>query len=105
MVSMIRDWLRVGELDKMVAQADNYPKLSGVEQAKGLRTEFRAFVRDVVFEGAGTLPALLTSNSVPMNPGDCRSIWPRHHDRQGPARRDTTAWSPKSRQCDGGSCC
>lgn len=59
-VSFFKQWLRVASLDDMAQRPEAFPKLASAAQAQALRDEFAAFVTSVVFEGEGTLAALLT---------------------------------------------
>jgi hypothetical protein len=61
-VQVLRQWLRVEELDAMVETPEAFPKLEEPAQGKALRDEFNRYVSDVVFDGAGTFPALLTGD-------------------------------------------
>jgi hypothetical protein len=66
-VEILQQWLRVGELNDMVKEPEAFPKLSGGPLATALRDEFSAYVTDVVFDGPGTLGALLTENHTFVN--------------------------------------
>lgn len=61
-VDFVKQWLRVKRLDDMAERPDAYPKLAGAAQARALKGEFEAFVGSVIFEGKGTLTALLTDS-------------------------------------------
>lgn len=67
-VAVIKQWLRVSELDVMAASPSSYPKLAGNNGlGTSLHREFERYVTSVVFEGEGTLQALLTSNQVDID--------------------------------------
>ena len=66
-VQILQQWLRVKELDDMVADPQAFPKLSGQAQASALREEFSLYVSDVVFDGPGTLQGLLTGTQAFVN--------------------------------------
>ncbi len=66
-VQILQQWLRVNELDEMVADPQAFPKLSGQAQASALRDEFSLYVTDVVFDGPGTLQGLLTGTQAFVN--------------------------------------
>ncbi len=66
-VQILQQWLRLSDLDAMVAEPEAFPKLSGAPLALGLRNEFSAYVSDVIFDGPGTLRALLTANHTFVN--------------------------------------
>jgi hypothetical protein len=57
-----RQWLKVTRLDEMSRQPSDYPKLTTPELGRSLKAEFDAYVATIVFDGAGTLPALFTES-------------------------------------------
>lgn len=66
-IDVMRQWLRVGDLSRMATEPAEYPKLQSPEQGAALADEFDAYVGDVVFEGPGTLAALLGSSHTFVN--------------------------------------
>lgn len=67
LVTFFKQWLRVGALDAMAADATKFPKLQSAEQGVALRSEFDAFVTAAVFGPDGTLPGLFKDNSTFLN--------------------------------------
>lgn len=57
-----RQWLKVTTLDQMARQPGDFAKLTAPEQGRSLKAEFDAFVSAVIFDGAGTLPALFSES-------------------------------------------
>ena len=57
-----RQWLKVTRLDEMAQRPAAYPKLTTTALGASLKAEFDAYVAAVVFDGAGTLPALFTES-------------------------------------------
>jgi hypothetical protein len=68
-----RQWLKVTRLDEMAVRPADYPKLPSPATGASLKAEFDAYVAAVVFDGAGTVPALFSetftiadSNTAPL---------------------------------------
>lgn len=57
-----RQWLKVTALDRMAQRPSDFPKLSSPDQGASLKAEFDAYVNEVVFDGAGTIPALFSES-------------------------------------------
>jgi hypothetical protein len=57
-----RQWLKVTRLEEMARRPEDYPKLPTPAVGASLKAEFDAYVSAVVFDGAGTLPALFSES-------------------------------------------
>jgi len=57
-----RQWLKVTRVDEMAARPADYPKLTSPALGWSYKSEFDGFVAAVVFDGAGTLPALFSES-------------------------------------------
>jgi len=55
-----RQWLKATTLDQMARQPAAFTKLPTPETGRSLKAEFDAYVGAVVFDGAGTIPALFS---------------------------------------------
>jgi uncharacterized membrane protein YgcG len=64
---MIRQWLHTDALDGMVKRPQDFPKLASARQGVALRDGLEAYVQAVVFDGRGTLPALLSERFALVN--------------------------------------
>ena len=67
MVHFVRQWLRVDKLKDMAARPEEYPKLTSPEQGQALYDEFRTYVERTIYDGDGTLGALLTGKETYIN--------------------------------------
>lgn len=65
--AMFRQWLKATALDDMVSRPQDFPKLASPEQGVALRDGFDAYVTAVVFDGKGTLRALLSEPFALVN--------------------------------------
>jgi hypothetical protein len=68
-----RQWLKVTRLDEMARRPADFAKLPSPGTGASLKAEFDAYVAAVVFDGAGTVPALFSetftiadSNTAPL---------------------------------------
>jgi hypothetical protein len=66
MADVVRQWLGLTTLDDMAARPEDFAKLNP-ELGAALKSEFDATVAATLFDGAGTLPALFTSNFAMVN--------------------------------------
>lgn len=64
--SFHRQWLDLGRLEKVSKDPATFP-MWNAELRSDMREETLAFVEDTVFDGAGSLPALLTGTTTRIN--------------------------------------
>lgn len=64
--SFHRQWLDLGRLEKVSKDSATFP-MWNAELRASMREETLAFVEDTVFDGAGTLPELLTGTTTRIN--------------------------------------